>query len=265
MGSNGAAGSGWRLEAEMKATPHCRVVEVTAEDEPQQLRQFTIEDLGSDDYARKRYIGRVQLSGLQDKGQKHQAVIILDWDDTILATSYLSSTGFTELTPDGAEQFRALDAQALRLLEKVIGFGTVFIVTNAASGWVQYSSRMYLPGVHELLNARGVQVISARSEFEEAHPGDYHRWKEEAFKKVGEQFPREPITNLVCIGDSNIEIDAAHTLSKQFSEPLVKTIKFKEHPKPEELVKQQQLVVARFEDIYLSMKAMTIRLERKSS
>lgn len=44
-------------------------------------------------------------------------------------------------------------------------------------------------------------------------------------------------TNLICLGDSNIEIDAAHTLAKEFNAALIKTIKFRECPKPEELVK----------------------------
>lgn len=50
------------------------------------------------------------------------------------------------------------------------------------------------------------------------------------------------VTNLICIGDSNIEMEAAHSLSKEFEHSLVKTIKFRENPKPEELIKQQELV-----------------------
>jgi hypothetical protein len=35
------------------------------------------------------------------------------------------------------------------------------------------------------------------------------------------------VTNLICIGDSNIEMEAAHSLSKEFEHSLVKTIKFR--------------------------------------
>lgn len=41
------------------------------------------------------------------------------------------------------------------------------------------------------------------------------------------------LTNLICVGDSNIEMEAAQILSKEFSQTLVKTIKFRENPKPD--------------------------------
>ena len=35
------------------------------------------------------------------------------------------------------------------------------------------------------------------------------------------------------MGDSNIEIEAAHCLGKLFDQAVVKTIKFRESPKPD--------------------------------
>jgi hypothetical protein len=46
---------------------------------------------------------------------------------------------------------------------------------------------------------------------------------------------------------------------------LVKTIKFRENPKPDELIKQQELVWEKLEQIANSPKNLTIRLERKQS
>ena len=43
--------------------------------------------------------------------------------------------------------------------------------------------------------------------------------------------------NLICLGDSNIEMDASHVLAKKFNKSLIKTIKFRENPRPEELIK----------------------------
>ena len=68
------------------------------------------------------------------------------------------------------------------------------------------------------------------------------------------------ITNLICVGDSNIEMDAAHTLGKEFSQSIVKTIKFRENPKPEELIKQQDLVTSKLKEIYDNPKNLTIKL-----
>ena len=45
------------------------------------------------------------------------------------------------------------------------------------------------------------------------------------------------MTNIICIGDSRIEMEEANILSKTFQQPMLKTIKFRESPKPDELIK----------------------------
>ena len=70
-------------------------------------------------------------------------------------------------------------------------------------------------------------------------------------------------------------MDAAHVLAKyiiiiiiilsifrEFNQAIIKTIKFREGPKPEELLKQQDLVNEKFEQIYMSVRNLTIRLEK---
>jgi hypothetical protein len=44
-------------------------------------------------------------------------------------------------------------------------------------------------------------------------------------------------TNLISLGDSHIEMEAAMNLGKFFEYALLKTIKFRESPKPDELIK----------------------------
>lgn len=72
------------------------------------------------------------------------------------------------------------------------------------------------------------------------------------------------VTNLICIGDSNIEMEAAHCVGKEFYHGLIKTIKFRENPKIDELIKQQELVNSKLAEIFESTKNLTIRLERKA-
>jgi len=45
------------------------------------------------------------------------------------------------------------------------------------------------------------------------------------------------VTNLVCLGDSNIEMEAGIHLATKFPRALIKTVKFWEGPSPDELVK----------------------------
>ena len=56
--------------------------------------------------------------------------------------------------------------------------GTTLIITNAEEGWVQHSSKLYLPKVLPAL--RGVPIISARSRFEGQYPGEAATWKQQA-------------------------------------------------------------------------------------
>ena len=70
------------------------------------------------------------------------------------------------------------------------------------------------------------------------------------------------VTNLICLGDSNIEMDAAQVLAKQFKQAIIKTVKFRVNPRPDEIVKQQILVLDKFEQIFMSLRNLTIRLEK---
>ena len=71
------------------------------------------------------------------------------------------------------------------------------------------------------------------------------------------------VTNIICIGDSLFEMEAGRILASRFTEAFVKTIKFREAPKLDELIKQLKLVSLQFSSIYSSIKNLTIRVEKK--
>merc|ERR1711959_581076 len=102
---------------------------------------------------------------------------------------------------------------------------------NAMEGWVEYSAAKYVPDLLPVL--RRVKVISARSRYEALHPGDVSKWKIRAFLDVQRQLDSQIITNLNSLGDSNYEMDATHVMGREFSQALVKTIKFRANPTPE--------------------------------
>ena len=60
-----------------------------------------------------------------------------------------------------------------------------------------------------------------------------------------------------------MELDAAQHLGTKFSKSLIKTVKFRENPTPDEIIKQLNLVYQRLSQILVSPKNLTIRLERK--
>ncbi|OII71895.1 serine subtilase [Cryptosporidium ubiquitum] len=233
---------------------------------------------------------------------KHQTAIIFDWDDTLLCTTFLneqvpkkqqmnissnsqgslnaSAQGLLEkdimvsqkesfnnsqflLLPENIQNIMNQIQRCVKeLLLKAMDMGNVFLITNASEGWVDYSAKMYMPEVVDVLSR--LTIISARSKYEHKYPGAYHKWKFNAFLEIQKKLDSETITNLISIGDSIIEMEAVHILGREFSESLVKTIKMKESPTPDELFKQLSLINAKFENICLNARNLKIVLEKRS-
>mmetsp|Transcript_12622 Transcript_12622/g.20891 ORF Transcript_12622/g.20891 Transcript_12622/m.20891 type:complete len:335 (+) Transcript_12622:77-1081(+) len=192
---------------------------------------------------------------------KHQTVIIFDWDDTLLCTSYLNQREGQSMHPTIQRCLREIGKKTVALLEAAISMGHTFIITNAMEGWVEHSASKYIPEVLPVLQK--VRVISARTKYEVMYPTDVAKWKISAFLDVQRQLDLPIITNLNSFGDSNYEMDAATKMGEEFSQALVKTIKFREHPSPEELMKQLELVIQKFEHIVENARNLKISLERK--
>lgn len=85
------------------------------------------------------------------KPKTHQSCIIFDWDDTILCTSFLTpypsllADPYRKIPIQMQEVLDQLDNQAVLLLRLAKTLGMVFIITNAAEGWVEMSSKRFLP------------------------------------------------------------------------------------------------------------------------
>jgi hypothetical protein len=90
-------------------------------------------------------------------------VFIFDWDDTLLFTTYLKGKQNTELTLETKKQLFELDNIVCKILDFALQKGTVFIITNAFTAWVDFSSKMYLPEVHKKIeSSKKIMTLSAR-------------------------------------------------------------------------------------------------------
>jgi len=199
------------------------------------------------------------------KPKQHNSIIIFDWDDTLLPTSFLTPGGiFNEnmnLNDIEKEKLLKLEQAVFKLLTEAVEKGNVYIITNAGNGWVEYSANRFYPSIMPILEK--IKIISARGEYEKIFPGNSRQWKIEAFLNLQENINIKLVTNIICIGDSLFEMEAGRILASKFKEAFIKTIKFREAPKLDELLKQLKLVCAQFGSIYLSIKNLTIRVERK--
>ena len=217
---------------------------------------------------RQSYISKLismQVWNPNMKPKQHNSIIIFDWDDTLLPTSFLTPGGcFNEdmkLSESDQEKFIKLEQSVLTLLNEAIEKGNVYIITNAGNGWVEYSAKRFYPSIVGVLSK--LKIISARGEYEKLYPGNSRQWKIQAFLNLLKYVDVKLVTNIICIGDSLFEMEAGRILASKFTEAFIKTIKFREAPKLDELLKQLKLVCVQFGSIYSSIKNLTIRVEKK--
>ena len=217
---------------------------------------------------RNSYIQRLVSKALflpNNKPKSHNSLIIFDWDDTLLPTTFLTQGGaYNEnmiLTDSEKKKIEKLEKSALNLLNISISKGDVYIITNAGLGWVEFSAKKYYPKIYEILPK--IKIISARCQWENVFPNDTKKWKIQTFLSLQKELDTKLVTNIICLGDSLYEMEAGRILANCFTEAFVKTIKFKEGPKLEELNKQLILVNNQFTSICSAVKSLTIRVEKK--
>ena len=110
---------------------------------------------------------RVWLAPIQ-KPRSHQNIVILDYDDTLLPTTFLNPADeqdMQEIAKKHKTQLQKIETQIMTLLENYLKVSRVLIITNAKRGWVEFSSSILLPKVHDMI-MKFIPVISARAEFE---------------------------------------------------------------------------------------------------
>ena len=230
---------------------------------------YELHYINKNDKIRKSYITKLIYNKIWEPNLKpkiHNSLIIFDWDDTLLCTTYLTPNGiFNEsknFSEKVLEKIKKIEDNVYELLKLAISKGDTYIITNAALGWVEYSTKRFYPKIIDLL--KNIKIISARGKFDKIYPNNSRMWKISAFLEMQENFDRNLVTNIICLGDSVIEIEASQILASTFSQAYIKTIKFKEDPKPEELNKQLLLVLDQFNSIYSTVKNLTIKVEKKS-
>ena len=201
------------------------------------------------------------------KPKQNNSLIIFDWDDTLLPTSFLTPSGIYDenmkISFIESEKISKLEEAILKLLTEAVEKGNVYIITNAGNGWVEYSANRFYPRIMPILEK--IKIISARGLYEKIHPGNSRQWKIEAFLNLKKYINMKLVTNIICIGDSLFEMEAGRILASKFDKAYIKTIKFRETPNLDELLKQLKLVYIQFGTIYSSIKNLTIRVERKKT
>jgi len=194
---------------------------------------------------------------MQDKGLPasqlaRETLIIFDWDDTILPTSWLQrihnlSGGFT-LSHESQAMMNSLAAISAETLTMAGYLGTVVIVTNSVPGWVDQSCQLFMPQLAAQMRALQIIARPMRAPL---------TFKTSAFQREFRQY-----RNLISIGDGNAERTAS--LRLQMAPDLaggglgsdlkdlprsVKSVKLIELPACQQLVAEHEMLHQRLADI----------------
>lgn len=189
-------------------------------------------------------------------------LILFDWDDTLLSSSFLAALGVggvgnsrahhATVPADCENQLRLLETAVINLLKVAMRYGRVCIITNAETGWVQLSASKFMPGVVPLLSE--IKVFSARSAYESLFPDSPKHWKMHAFRYEVSLMVSENheirCRNIMSFGDSHVEREAVHAvkceLQRYNPDVRMKSVKFVERPTMEQLRRQLELVTQFF-------------------
>jgi hypothetical protein len=232
-------------------------------------KEIRINAAKNGDELRRSYIAKLIFKKVwqpNEEKKDHNSIFIFDWDDTLLCSSYLAPNGDYDekkiIEEDDWIKIKKLESRVIKVLKLAINKGRTFIITNAASGWVEYSAKRYYPNLMKILPY--VNIVSARSEYGKLFPGDTRQWKILSFLQILNEIDINLVTNLICLGDSTIEIEAANILGLHLKQVYIKTVKFKSNPTVDELINQLKLVIEHFGKIYSSVKNMNVKVIQKA-
>lgn len=193
-------------------------------------------------------VDEVDVKQMAPPQQEQDTVIVFDWDDTLLSSSFLSQRGYRLDTPmpvagELVDALAALAAAVCAVMEQAMAHADrVIIITNAETGWVELSAAKFLPTVVPLL--KRVTVLSARSTYERLFPASPLQWKFYAFQQHLAQTLAQTCVakNVLSFGDSHVERQAVRAVTRGAVNTRTKSVKFAERPSLDQLRREIELV-----------------------
>lgn len=195
----------------------------------------------------------------QEESTPHRALIVFDWDDTLLPTSWIkyARKQGTELDDEQIDKELADHEEAvMELLRTAKALGDVSIVTLGSRKWVKNTCKSYLPDIATLDDSFDVH-FARDVEVQPGISGDLAAAKK---KLVSMQSAIESKggntrqwSSFISIGDSIAEMCAAQELGNQYAKEgtfdYVKTVKMIEMPNLRTLTKQVRTIADRLPDL----------------
>ena len=228
-------------------------------------------------------LGTADLHCVTSNSNSTDCLVIYDWDDTILPTSWLRSLGFLSnniadmvgtpppaLPLQVANLMRMIEEAAISNLLASSKKGRVVIVTNSSVLWVPFTAKRFFPRLSKIVEG-GFEVYSARpAQAENAGPNYVYlpsmavTWKTDKFKELvgSTQFP-----TCVSVGDGFAERCAVLAIAS--SRMSGKAVRYPLQPSGTALLEHLQSTIGslneilndtRTGDLYLNVQSGSYRI-----
>eukprot|EP00930_Biecheleria_cincta_P016021 TRINITY_DN13167_c0_g1_i1.p1 TRINITY_DN13167_c0_g1~~TRINITY_DN13167_c0_g1_i1.p1 ORF type:complete len:230 (-),score=40.09 TRINITY_DN13167_c0_g1_i1:238-900(-) len=208
--------------------------------------------------AKSQYPAELEYAESNSTGVPPSALIIFDWDDTLLCTSYLNALD-NDPAPGEVQNLRGIEKHAVNLLKTSLAYAHTVIVTNADAHWVRDSASKWMPALTPILEH--VHVISTRSADGPRFVGEVESWKKQAFSELMLNLDGDLFDSVIAFGDRDWDIEAAtSSVAEHWPHAWVKTVKLKELPTPAELEKQLGALAVKLEPLIAMNQDLTINL-----
>ena len=167
------------------------------------------------------------------KNNKKETVFILDWDDTLMCTTFVHRK-VRGLSDEELNIVNNLGKVVDKFLKECGKYGKIIILTNSSKEWMKKTIENYLNLELETFNS--IKIISTRDIYLKKGI-DKNKWKEKALEELFLKYGNT-IENLICASDSEQDIELFKNIEKRQKEINISTIKFKSKPSPLILIKE---------------------------
>ena len=199
-----------------------------------------------------------------------EKITILDWDDTILPTTWLFRNCYQtgQLTEEQSVILERTQQSAYLFLQCVVECSNqVIIITNAEKEWVIRSCEAFFNPIYSYIQSK-IRIFSARDEYSSQTSIDSSLWKQYTFQRVLDEYRNCMSTkrmSVFSIGDSLYERQAVMNYGKLNDDICVKSIKMMDGPSPSQLIKQQELITKYFPSMMNKFEHVDLKLALQSS
>ena len=167
------------------------------------------------------------------KNAKSETLFILDWDDTLMCTSFISSKN-KPLSDEEKNIILNLGKIVNKFLKECDKYGTFIIMTNSTERWMKKTAENYLKIKKE--HIENIKIISTRDKYLKKGI-EINKWKELALEEILLKY-EDFIKNIILGSDSENDIEVFKKISKKNKQINVSTIKFKTKPTPIIMIKE---------------------------